>query len=578
MTLLACCSAAGQAQSPATVYPLGSYAEPQLDEAYNAEPWTQLDDPGRLRFAWTSKDVHHPKREVPATCPGDTAHVKAWRGERVGLEAVVFSAAPVDKQLRLAMSSWRNAATGAEVADASNGQGRFMRYVITDDFRSCGAHDFTLPPRLVADVIDTDSINGHEARTTRPVWCTLEVPRNLAAGTYETTMTLLADGQPADSLTVSIDVADRTLPEPSRQHFHLDLWQQPYAIARYHGVKPWSPEHFEAMRPYMESLARAGQKVVSAILFYEPWGDQSHDKFEPMIQTIKGADGTWRYDYTVFDRYVEMMEQCGIGEQVNCFSMIPWDMSFRYFDEKSGKYEYLTTQTSTAEYRELWTAFLTSFADHLRSTGRFDKTCIAMDERGLPAMLDAYNLLTETVPDMKMALAGNYHTELADKLYDYCVTKNPKFTAEELADRKAKGYKTTFYTCCADPMPNIFSNSDPADAVYLPLHAAANDLDGYLHWSWVNWDEHPLTDTRFRLFGSGDTYLFYPGNRSSLRFERLIEGIQQYEKVRILRGEKTSDPTLEAALAKFRNTAELTPENSTSKLVNELKNVVGHIE
>ena len=55
--------------------------------------------------------------------------------------------------------------------------------------------------------------------------------------------------------------------------------------------------------------------------------------------------------------------------------------------------------------------------------------------------------------------------------------------------------------------------------------------------AWINWDEHPLTDSRFRKFGSGDTYCYYPGNRSSVRFERLIEGIHQYEKVQILKEE-----------------------------------------
>lgn len=38
----------------------------------------------------------------------------------------------------------------------------------------------------------------------------------------------------------------------------------------------------------------------------------------------------------------------------------------------------------------------------------------------------------------------------------------------------------------------------------------------------------------------GDPFLVYPDGRSSIRFERLTEGIQQYEKVRLLKEEARS--------------------------------------
>jgi hypothetical protein len=47
--------------------------------------------------------------------------------------------------------------------------------------------------------------------------------------------------------------------------------------------------------------------------------------------------------------------------------------------------------------------------------------------------------------------------------------------------------------------------------------------------------ENPLTDSRFRTWPAGDTYMVYPDARSSIRFERLIEGIQDAEKIRVLR-------------------------------------------
>lgn len=488
-----------------------------------------------LQVSWASKDVHYAQTERPVMRATSDTLIKAWRGERVGVEAVVY-AAQKQGALQVRLTPWRKG--GATIA-ASQGEARFINYVTTDNFQYCGYHPNNLTPYQVADVIDLDVPQTAEEGTTHPVWCTLEVPADADAGVYSTWLEV-ADAQThkvLKRLNLKIEVNARTLPSPAEQKFHVDFWQQPYAVSRYNDVPRWSQAHLDALRPYLKLLARSGQKVVSAILFYEPWGDQSHDKFSAMVRTTRTKNGEWQYDYTVFDQWVKLCEECGISEQINCFSMVPWDMSFRYYDEAQGKEVDLKTTTSSAEYKALWTAFLKSFAAHLKQQGWYDKTCIAMDERGLNNMLDAYRVAQEAVPGIKMALAGTHHKELVDKLYDYCIGFGEHFTDEELAARKARGWKSTTYTCCSNTEPNLFSNSLPAEAAYLPVFCVANKFEGYLHWSWMNWADNPLTDTRFRLFAPGDTYLIYPGPRSSVRYERFIEGVAMAEKVRILREE-----------------------------------------
>ena len=550
----------------------------ELDDGIRAdvESWNKLEN--RLYASWASRDVHYVKTAVPQLRMKADTTVYAWRGERVGVEAVLFSPVATEK-LSLRLSDWRK--NGATIP-ATQGSARFLRYVLTDGFKACGKHPDNLPPYLVPDVIDLENSLQVEAMTTRPVWVTLEVPRDAEAGEYTLTLDILNDGNAVvEQLNLRVKIQDKTLPTPENQAFHLDFWQQPYSVSRYYGVERWSDRLFELLRPYMELLARAGQSVVSAILFYEPWGDQSHDKFSPMIQTTKKRDGSWAYDYTIFDRWVEFMASCGIDKQIDCYSMIPWDMTFRYFDEAKGKDVDLKTTTSSAEYKALWKAFLTSFAAHLKEKGWFEKTLIAMDERGLQNMLDAYAIVQETVPDMKMALAGNYHAELVDKLGDYCIAFGQNFSATELKNRRAKGWFSTFYTCCTEKQPNIFTNSLPAEAAYLPIFGIANDFDGYLHWSWLNWHDTPLTDSRFRLFSPGDTYVIYPGPRSSVRWERFIEGVEQAEKIRILREEYKKNGDSEAlkklnnAVAAFKSGI-LTYMEPASKRVNYLESVLNN--
>ena len=67
---------------------------------------------------------------------------------------------------------------------------------------------------------------------------------------------------------------------------------------------------------------------------------------------------------------------------------------------------------------------------------------------------------------------------------------------------------------------------------------------------------NPLLDARWTNYWSGELFMLYPGNRTSIRFEKLVEGIQDYEKMRIFR--ETAGPAdiarLDAALEPFRET------------------------
>jgi hypothetical protein len=66
-------------------------------------------------------------------------------------------------------------------------------------------------------------------------------------------------------------------------------------------------------------------------------------------------------------------------------------------------------------------------------------------------------------------------------------------------------------------------------------YAAAFGYDGFLRWAYDSWTSDPARDARHVLWPAGDCFLVYPGARSGIRFERLREGIVDFEKLRILR-------------------------------------------
>jgi hypothetical protein len=106
---------------------------------------------------------------------------------------------------------------------------------------------------------------------------------------------------------------------------------------------------------------------------------------------------------------------------------------------------------------------------------------------------------------------------------------------EILEQRKAKGLTTTMYTCCSEIFPNTFTNSGYSEAVWLGWNTVERGFDGYLRWAFDCWNAQPNQDSRFGTWLGGDTYLIYPNNTTSIRFERLREGIQDVEKIRIIR-------------------------------------------
>lgn len=265
----------------------------------------------------------------------------------------------------------------------------------------------------------------------------------------------------------------------------------------------------------------------------------------------------WAFDYTVFDRWVEFMMSVGIDQQINCYSMVPWELSFQYFDQATNSLKFVKTAPGEPAYEEMWVAMLTSFSKHLREKGWFDICAIAMDERPMDVMQKTLKVIRKADPEFKVSLAGNYHTEIEPDLYDYCIVIGQNFPEEVRLRRAAENKRTTYYTCCTEAHPNTFTFSDPAEAAWVSFYSSKKHLDGYLRWAYNSWPLEPLLDSRFRTWAAGDTYLVYPGARSCIRFERLIEGIQAHEKITILRqefekkGNKAGLKKIEKMLAPF---------------------------
>lgn len=515
-----------------------NYKEADNPVAVDPALWAKVKTP---QISWGSTDIRYKKEEpAPIGKVEKEINLTAWKGEKVSAQLVAWTPQGLDA-LSFAVS---DLISGKETISKSNVRTGFVRYVMTDELNkdgngACGyrkSSDFD--STLVGDPIDhLAKTLAVTANSTQGGWVSVCVPQSAKAGKYIGTVTVKNGAKVLAELKLTVNVKNHTLPAASEWAFHLDLWQNPYAAARYYNVEPFSKEHFERMRPDMQNYANAGGKVITASIMHKPWNGQTYDPFESMVTWLKKADGTWYFDYTVFDKWVEFMMSLGVNKQINCYSMVPWRLSFQYLDQASNSFKFLNAKPGEPAYEEFWVNMLSSFAKHLKEKGWFDITHISMDERSMKDMLATLKVIRKADRNFKVSLAGTYHKELVNELHDYCVGLRDKFPAEVIKSRKEAGQVTTFYTCCSEPRPNTFTFSPPAEAEWLGWYAAKENLDGYLRWALNSWVKAPLQDSRFTTWAAGDTYMIYPDGRTSVRFERLIEGIQAYEKIRILKSE-----------------------------------------
>lgn len=507
--------------------------------------WKQA---GKLNAQWVSADSLYSRSEVPVESGVDVRILEGWRGERVSAQLLLWTGKGVDG-VGCDIKDFKStdAKLPSEIAKA-----RFVRYTIADQ----GGYDCRCErgPKhksfLAPDMIDSLEVFDMEPNTVRPVWITINIPQDAKPGKYSTEIVITAKGAGKIKLPLELEVIGQTLPEYDEWSFHLDLWQHPSAVARAQELEMWSDEHFEAIRQQMQLLAEAGQKVITTTLNRDPWGSQTFDDYEDMIIWTKAKDGSWSFDYTVFDRYVELMMGLGINKQINCYSMLPWNNRMNWYENNNFKVS--SVSPKSARYEEMWGAFLTDFVRHLKEKGWCGITNIATDERSPEEMEIVIRLIEKYAPELGFAMADNHASyRRIPNIRDCSVAQRQLYlTQEEIDERRAKGHVTTFYVCCSTYFPNSFTYSQPWESELLNWHAISKDYDGQLRWAYNSWPDRPEYDSRFRTMASGDTYQVYPYARTSMRFERMIDGIEDYEKIRILRAKYADKKEVLAPLEK----------------------------
>jgi len=475
-----------------------------------------------------------------------TVRMTAWRNERANAQVVLWTKEPLE-QVRVKVSAL---AGDAGDIPASAVSARFVRFTAAT-YAKRGAEPVS---SRVGDILDDAKSLPMPSNSFRAVWIAVKTPSLAAAGLYKGTVTAVASGGAKVVFPVELTLLDRTLPAPKDWKFFLDIWQHPWAVARYHGVEPFSKMHYDLMRPLWEELAAAGQKTITTTITDLPWNHQNYDAYHSMVRHVRRPDGSFMRDYSLWDEYVAFCESCGLGPQIHCYTMATWEHVVYWEDEATGDVQKAALKPGSPEHEAFWGPFLSEFRDRVAAQGRLGRVYITLDERDREELYATATLIEKYGSGLKLGMAGNKKpSEFAGiKVDNYCqdiqhVTQ--EYLDEIHATRPYGEYTSTFYVCCSPQRPNTFVDSPMQENRWIGLYAAAKGFDGFLRWAYANWPRDPVRDSTFGHWRPGDTFFVYPGVRTSVRWELLRDGVEECEKIRILREGGKATERLEKALS-----------------------------
>lgn len=547
-----------------------------FDKPVDSAAWQKLDKDGLNVCFGSTNDVWF-RTEVPAQSDQQiTWEETAWKGERLNNMILAWSRDTIN-QIRIVLSNLKD--SRGNIIDKSHFSSTLVRYVLSNypyDARevSCGEGPVN-PAYLMPDRLEDFDRFDLPGRTVRPVWLSLDIPPTTVPGLYTGWVEVRSEKE-SITLKLAIKVQNQTLPVPRNWSFRLDLWQNPWVIAEYYKVKPWSNEHKALLKKHLKLYADAGGKYITTYAVHSPWADNSYMIEGAMIEWIKLKNGSWKFDYSIFDQYVQLAMEAGINKAITIYTPIPWGERFRYMDEASGNYVTERWLPTSDLFRKNWNSFLTDLQAHLQKKGWLNITYLGINENAMEQTLSAIKVIKEHSKKWRITYAGDWHPELDDKLDDYSCVYGKEPAVDNVAKRSSKGLSTTYYICCTPAKPNTFVFSPPVEGRWLGWYALAYGYDGLLRWAYDAWPADPVRDARHLLWPAGDCFMVYPGATSSIRYEKMREGIVDFEKIKILqsRAAKSSDSEvkklaqeLKQHLSVFVNEKEFKEE----KLKNEIQ-------
>lgn len=380
----------------------------------------------------------------------------------------------------------------------------------------------------------------------RPVWVDVTIPEGTPAGVYTGTVTVTQNDKTLETINVELQVYNFSLPDKTSMVSYMNIskgW-----MSRYYHKSPGSPEMDKLTQTYYDFLYSRRM---------EPW---FNDQLAPDI-TVNGDKIDVKFNDSRYDYYLNKLKSNRV-----LLETYPHELSSLIKDEKfsasfNTKIKSYLSQVKAYFDKKGWTKKLVfnSPIDEPNTKEDYDET------------REWATLVHEAAPSVPFLSTESPVTDnpewgnLTGHVNNFSIHGNALNEADvkkAIRQEQAKGGEMTWYISCDQiyPQPNYFIDAPAMDPVMVPWITDQYRMAGFLYWAANFWTETPnpwldavtfisgyLCSDGYVLNGEGS--LLYPGDDvkrytgqpnvngpvSSLRFELLREGIEDYDYIQMLR-------------------------------------------
>lgn len=385
-----------------------------------------------------------------------------------------------------------------------------------------------------------------QALRSRAVWVDIVTPPDIPAGEYSGRLRVTQDGKPVDELTLRLRVHDFALPAETHLITYMGLSSR--RLAAFHDVPPGSDQAREVLKKYHAFLYDNRM---------EPW---FNELLAPRLE-LSGDEVGVKFDDAAYDLYLNRWKTKRVVLE-------------------AGPAE-LRRQPDVAPFSERFNrrvkSYLRQVAEHFRRNGWLERLVFnsPVDE---PNTAEQYEetrrwaqLVHEAAPGVpflatEAPVPDNPEwgtlTGFVNHFSVHGNALNRLEVRQAIRREQEKGGEITWYISCDQiyPQPNYFIDAPAMDPVMVPWITWRYRMNGILYWALDYWTQtaDPWLDPVTYLSGffcsrggvlNGEGSLLYPGSRarrhtgqrdvdgpvSSIRFELLREGIEDYEYLWLLR-------------------------------------------
>ncbi len=523
-----------------------------VPDYYRTDYGQLLDDISGNTAVWWCDATHKiaPKRPAPRVS-GSEVQLSAAGND---FEAVQIVVRPKETLHGLTATATALSGPLGETIPADNVQILRVGYHFVDQPTDhTGVRDFwpdALPP--------LDRPIDVEAGSNQPLWVLVHVPRGAKAGYYTGKVLLKAEGFSAE-VPLTLHVWDFSL--PVRNHIETAFGFTPGEVFRYHGLKT-----VEQKRQVLE-------------MYWQSFADHRMSPYNPTpldpIRVNFAADADpprTEIDFSAFDR--------AMTRAVEKFHFTNFRLPMQGMG--SGSYHSRSNPRiggfgeQTPEYQAMFASYVKQLEEHLREKGWLEMAYIYWFDEPNPKdygfVANGMRRLRKYAPGLpRMLTEEPADNELTDVVDIWCpISYN--FDHQKAEQRRADGQRFWWYVCTAPKAPycTLFIDHSATELRTWLWQTWQRDISGVLVWQSNYWTsdtafpespQNPYEDPMGYVtgystpkgtklaWGNGDGRFIYPPESaatpasepviappvSSIRWEMLREGIEDYEMLYLLR-------------------------------------------